>query len=125
MADKIIDIGNISTMISLFGSYDSNIKILEEEFGVNILNRDTVLKIEGDEKNVILAEKTVEALINEIERGGILTGQNIEYTIAMVKNGMESQLAEMGDDVILGHAEIFDQRLVAQRLLHAVEVTTL
>ena len=100
MADKIIDIGNISTMISLFGSYDSNIKILEEEFGVNILNRDTVLKIEGDEKNVVLAEKTIEALIAEIERGGILTGQNIEYTIAMVKNGMENQLAEMSDDVI-------------------------
>ena len=58
MADKILDIGNISTMISLFGSYDSNIKILEEEFGVNIINRDTVLKIEGDEKNVQLAEKT-------------------------------------------------------------------
>ena len=100
MADKILDIGNISTMISLFGSYDSNIKILEEEFGVNILNRDTVLKIEGDEKNVQLAEKTIEALIAEIERGGILTGQNIEYTIAMVKSGMENQLAEMSDDVI-------------------------
>ena len=100
MADKILDIGNISTMISLFGSYDANIKIIEEEFGVNILNRDTVLKIEGDTENVELAGKTIEALIAEIERGGILTGQNIEYTIAMVKSGMESKIAEMGDDVI-------------------------
>ncbi|MFA7636692.1 MAG: PhoH family protein [Monoglobales bacterium] len=100
MADKIINMGNISTMISLFGSYDENIKIIEQELGVNILNRDTILKIEGDEENVELASKTVEALIAEVERGGILTGQNIEYTIAMVKNGMEGKLCEMGEGVI-------------------------
>ena len=100
MADKILDIGNLSTMISLFGSYDANIKIIEDEFDVNILNRDTVLKIEGEQENVELASKTINALISEIERGGILTGQNIEYTIAMIKNGMESKLAELEDDVI-------------------------
>ena len=37
-------------LIDVFGSFDENIKRIESEFGVQITNRGTELKIQGDER---------------------------------------------------------------------------
>ncbi len=100
MSEKTLEIENTGTMISLFGSYDENIKLVEEEFDVTVLARDTLLKIEGAEENVLLAEKVIRNLLENIERGEVLNAQNIGYIISMVRNGQETQIAEMSNDVI-------------------------
>ena len=45
MAEKIIHAERIEEIINVFGSMDENIKIIEHEFGVVIVNRDTELKV--------------------------------------------------------------------------------
>ena len=46
--ERIIEGGSIDTVMSLFGSFDSNIKLIEREMNVKITNRDTQIKIMGD-----------------------------------------------------------------------------
>ena len=48
MTEQIINVERIEHMVNLFGSLDENIKLLEREYGVNIVCRDTELKICGE-----------------------------------------------------------------------------
>ncbi len=100
MAERIIEAGSIGEIIGLFGSFDENVKIIESELGVHIINRETILKIEGSDENLDTAERTVRGLIALINKGEILNEQNIRYTISMVRDGMDEQIARLGDDVI-------------------------
>ena len=46
--EKILEATSIDTVMSLFGSFDANVKLIEREMGVRITNKDTDIKIIGD-----------------------------------------------------------------------------
>ncbi|MBQ1270412.1 MAG: PhoH family protein [Clostridia bacterium] len=87
-------------MINLFGSFDENIKIIEKEYSVNIVNRDTELKISGDALDVMHAKQAVEALLGLAARGEQITTQNVNYVISLVRDGQEDKISQMGKGVI-------------------------
>ena len=47
MAEICISAERMEQIINVFGSMDENIRIIEQEFGVSIVNRDMELKISG------------------------------------------------------------------------------
>ena len=47
MAEKLLSYDSADALLAVFGSYDENVRLLEKEFGVQILNRDT------DRKSVV------------------------------------------------------------------------
>ena len=100
MAEKLIETGSIGEIIGLFGGYEENIKIIEKELSVRIINRETVLKIEGEEKNAETAEKVIGILLSLIRKGETLNEQNIRYVLSMAENGQEQQVAAMSEDTI-------------------------
>jgi len=100
MAEKIIETGSIGEIIGLFGSFDENVKIIEKELNVHIINRETTLKIEGGEEEAENAAKTIKSLLNLISKGETLNEQNIRYTISMIADGMEEHISKLGSDVI-------------------------
>lgn len=100
MAEKLIETGSIGEIIGLFGGYDENIKIIEKELSVRIINRETVLKIEGEEKACDTAEKVIGILLSLIRKGETLNEQNIRYVLSMAENGQEQQVANMAEDTI-------------------------
>jgi len=84
----------------LFGKFDENIKIVEEEFPVEIVLRDGRLAIIGDDASVQLAEKLIYKLIEIINKQKRLTKQAIRYAIQLVLNGEEERLKELLDDIV-------------------------
>lgn len=100
MSQKIIEIQNIEQALALFGNFDSNIRALEREFGVSLVNRANELKISGDEHSVELASRAAEALLSMIERGEPLTEQSLRYCVQMVREGSERELAALAADCI-------------------------
>ena len=81
--------------VALFGSFDSNIKLIEREFGVRIICRDSELKIDGDAENVAGAGKVIDSLLQFINRGEALSEQNVRYCISLVHEGSEDKIAEV------------------------------
>ena len=81
--DKIIEAKSSDTVMSLFGSFDANVKLIEHEMNVRISNRDTQIKISGEDCEN--AAVVIERLILEIENGETLTEQNIRYAIFSVR----------------------------------------
>ena len=86
--------------VSLFGSFDENIKIIEKEFEVNVITRGSDIKIQGDEENIDKAKRAIANLLHVINKGELLNEQTIRYVISLVKDGNDDKLSSMGTDVI-------------------------
>ena len=48
MTEQIISIERMEQAINLFGLFDENIRLIERELGVSVVNRDSNLKISGE-----------------------------------------------------------------------------
>lgn len=85
---------------NLFGLYDGHIRKIEQDFHVEIINRDGRLKILGEEPGVSRAFQVVQQLIELSKRGNVIQEQSVDYAIAM---GMEDEaevLVEIDKDCI-------------------------
>ncbi|ODU57451.1 MAG: phosphate starvation-inducible protein PhoH [Clostridium sp. SCN 57-10] len=100
MTERIINVERIEQLINLFGALDENIKLLEKEYGVKIINRDTELKISGEPENAQRAVSAVEALLTLAARGEQVTSQSVQYVMSLVREGHEDQIEQMGKGVI-------------------------
>ena len=55
--EQIINAERIEQVISVFGSFDENIKKIEQAFSVRVVNRGTELKISGEDEQALLAAR--------------------------------------------------------------------
>ena len=86
--------------VALFGSFDTNIKLIEKEFGVRVTCRDSELKLEGDAEGVMKAHMVIDSLLQLINRGETLSEQNIRYCISLVNEGSEEKIEQLAGDCI-------------------------
>ena len=100
ITEQLLDIGRMENAIALFGSFDENVKLIEKEFSVAIVNRGTQIKISGEAENVSLAGKAMQGLLQIVNRGEQLNDQNVRYIIALVKEGNEERVKDIGSDCV-------------------------
>ncbi len=100
MSEQIINIERFEHILSLFGNFDSNIKIIEKEYDVSILCRGSEMKINGDAENVSLASRVIRCLLIYVEKGEQLTDQNINYVISLVNDGNDEKILEFNNNCI-------------------------
>ena len=100
MYEQIVSIDRMENAVSLFGSFDENIKTIEKEFNVSILNRGSDLKVSGDIEAVSAAVRAIGGLLALINKGEQLNSQNVGYVISLVKDGNEEQITQFTGDCI-------------------------
>lgn len=100
MAERLIHFDNFESVLGLFGSFDENVKIIEEEYDVTVISRGDTLKITGDPENVDKAADTVDGLVLLLGKGETLNDQNVHYVIDMVNSGSRSEFDKMISDCI-------------------------
>ena len=98
--EQRISIERLEQAINIFGSFDENIRLLEQEFSVVVVNRDSELRVEGEAENVSLACKAIQALLTLSSRGEAIGEQNVRYVAGMVRAGKEEKIAELTGDVL-------------------------
>ena len=92
----------------LFGQYDRNLKLIEENFGAKIVARGCNLEIIGDEQESQSIEKIFSELLNILRGGHSLSAEDVKYAIRMVKGGKELDMA----DVVSQTIQVFSNRIV-------------
>ena len=97
---RIVNAERIEDLISVFGSFDENIRKIEEELSVTIINRGNELRISGDEENTDKAARTLEGLLSLASKGEVIDEQRVRYLITLVKEGNDAQVAQMAKDVV-------------------------
>ena len=99
--EQKINLDRLEQAEELFGSFDENIRLIEKEFGVALVVRDSELKIAGEDPEAVdKAARTVKSLITLIGSGETLTEQNVRYCIRMVGEDSEDKVARLAGDCI-------------------------
>ncbi|MDR1464425.1 MAG: PhoH family protein [Oscillospiraceae bacterium] len=86
--------------VALFGNFDENVRIIEEEYQVKAICRGSELKLTGEQEQVALAARAVNGLLTLIHKGEALNDQSVRYVIAMVREGAEEQLPALTGDCV-------------------------
>jgi len=84
-------------IISLFGSFDENIKKIENRYSVTITSHGSYIRIKGDPEDVHAASRAANGLLALISKGESVTDQNIEYVFSLVEDGEEEQISKLAD----------------------------
>lgn len=100
MIEQLVNIDRMEHALALFGSFDENVRLIEQEYGVTVTCRGTEIKVFGEEEGVAHAVRTITGLLSLINKGEAVTDQNVRYVMAMVSEGREDKVAALSDDVV-------------------------
>ena len=128
MIETIVNADRVEDLISVFGSFDENIKRIEEALNVSIVNRDTELKISGDEEAVDKAVRTVNGLLALAAKGEQIDEQRVRYLITLVKEGNDELVSQIAKDVVCITAKgkpIKAKTVGQQKYMKAIEKNTI
>ena len=101
MTERTINAERVEQLIDVFGSFDENVKKIEQAFGVHITNRNTELKVTADDEEAVDAgARAIEALLALAAKGEEIDDQKVRYLIDLVRAGKEEQVTKMAKDVV-------------------------
>lgn len=98
--ERIVNADRVEDLIAVFGSFDENIRHIEDALDVTIANRGTDLKITGDEEATQKAVHTLEGLLSLAAKGEEIDEQRVRYLITLVQEGNEAQVQQIAKDVV-------------------------
>lgn len=98
--ERIVNADRVEDLIAVFGSFDENIRHIEDALGVVIANRGTELKVTGDEESTQKAVHTLEGLLTLAAKGEEIDEQRVRYLITLVQEGNEAQVQQIAKDVV-------------------------
>ncbi|HAP03843.1 MAG TPA: phosphate starvation-inducible protein PhoH [Lachnospiraceae bacterium] len=99
MADVNIEIPE-KDLLNIFGEFDSHVKILEDNLGVDFILRGDQLKLSGEENNLKRAEKVFNELYELSKRGHDITDGDVHYALSLKNTQTEHPLVELDSDII-------------------------
>ena len=95
-----IELESMDDSIGLFGVFDENLAVFEEEIGVRIRIRSDGISIEGDEEQVGLCRTVLEKLLDMQRKGEPINRGRIRYAIDIAKDGNAELIKEIMGDVV-------------------------
>ena len=128
MIERTINAERLEDVISVFGSFDENIRRIEEALCVSIVNRDTELKVTGDEESADKAVRTLEGLLKLASKGEHIDEQKVRYLITLVHEGKDDQVSKMAEDVVCVTAKgkpIKAKTVGQQKYMKAIQKNTI
>ena len=82
----------------LFGNMDSNLRIIQEQLKIDIIQRDNELILQGED--IESAEKVINEMIGIISNGEKLDEQKIAYVMSLADKGMSYTESSIEKDII-------------------------
>ena len=95
-----MSVERVEDLVAVFGSFDENIKRIEEALNVRIINRGNELKVTGDAEDADKAVKTLEGLLTLAAKGVVIDELRVRYLITLVKEGNDDQVQKIAKDVV-------------------------
>lgn len=96
----IVEVESMDEMIRLFGVFDENLRILEEETGARISTGSDSVQIEGEAQSAALAATVTEKLLEILRKGEKIDRGRIRYCVDLAKEGNAARIVELMDDVV-------------------------
>ena len=100
MTERIVNFDRVEDLIAVFGSFDENIKRIEDALDVSIVNRGTDLRVTGEPECADKAARTLEGLLALAAKGETIDEQRVRYLITLVQEGNDDYVTQMAKDVV-------------------------
>ena len=126
--ERIINAERIEQLIEIFGSFDENVRKIEEAFDVKIVNRGTELKVVGEPEQADRGARAIEALLSLASKGESIDEQKVRYLIGLVREGNDDRVGEIAKDVVCITAKgkpVKAKTLGQQKYLKAIQKNTI
>jgi phosphate starvation-inducible PhoH-like protein len=100
MAEKTMSVDRLEHIISVFGSFDENLRLIESELDVRITDRNSELSLSGDDESIMYAERAITGLLTLAAKGESIDSRSVRYIIGLVREGHDDKIGELARDVI-------------------------
>ncbi len=125
---EYITIEKAEYLTELFGRYDENIRIIEDELGVRIALADGGITVDSDDdKKICVAARVINRLINLLSRSEKIDRTRIRYAVELAKEGRDELVEEIMSDVVAityRGAQIRCKTLGQQKYVKAMQKST-
>lgn len=128
MIEKTMEVDRMEDVISVFGSFDQNLRMIETEYNVRVTDRDEQIHITGEAENVLYAEKAIAGLLSLAAKGEEIGEQNVRYIFRLVREGREQKIQELAGDVVCITAKgkpIKAKTIGQQKYMKAIQKNTI
>jgi phosphate starvation-inducible PhoH-like protein len=98
--EKTVKFDQIEYAMNLFGSYDKNIRAIEDSLNVKVIPRDNEIRISGSAEDVEKARTVIQKLIRIAESGDLITKQNVNYLVRLADEDQLDKVREYMVDYI-------------------------
>lgn len=98
--ENSIPIENDQIIREIFGDFDENINIIEDELGISIAIRGGEIKLYGSKSSIDLGEKLIYNLVEAVKGQNKLDKQDIRYSIQLLLEGQGEYLRELLNEVV-------------------------
>ncbi len=98
--ERHIEIEKMEILINLFGSFDENIRLIEREFDVAVINRGTDIKVGGEPEDVDKAIRVIQSLSSMAHKGTVIGEQEVRYVISQINEDNDDALSDLGSDCV-------------------------
>ena len=95
-----IELESMDDSIGLFGVFDENLAVFEEETGVKLRIHNDGIAIEGEPEQVALCRTVLEKLLDMQRKGEPINRGRIRYAIDLAKDGNADLIKEIMGDVV-------------------------
>lgn len=85
---------------NVFGQFDNNIKKIEKNLHITIVERDGDMKIIGPDSTAKRAMSIITQLVEMSKRDNVIDEQKIDYMLALSKEKKEEEMVEIDKDII-------------------------
>jgi len=97
MAEKSLVVTNMNHILNLFGSFDENIRLIQDELNVTVITRGADIKITGNQPDVEKAYECLTSLLRIAENGDDITQQQVRYVLSMAGETDPDEIANLSD----------------------------
>ncbi len=101
MASRDLVFHDLKDPILLFGEQDQNIRFLEKEFLVSIYPKNNHIRIEGEEDKILLAEKTLDFIFHESQKGLSLRANDLQVVVHQIKEDEKFDARDLDAEEII------------------------
>src|SRR5699024_1884104 len=96
-----LQLTNTNEALSLFGTNDKHLKLLEEKLNISIVTRREGISVSGSREDIACVQDVSFTLLSVIRKGITISGRDVVYAVDLALDGKINQFITLFEDEIV------------------------
>src|SRR5699024_10458906 len=96
-----LQLTNTNEALSLFGTNDKHLKLLEEKLNISIVTRGEGISVSGSKEDITCVQDVLFTLLTVIRKGLTISERDVVYAVDLAQEGKINQFITLFEDEII------------------------